>query len=371
MATLSNVQLCPLQAVANASSTCLFTSPASAPNKKVSGVYLLFALNLASFVALVFGLIIPNYFIKGRRQYPSNLLYIAYCEVAVHHGFVLVSLIAAGFVPYSTMTMSTDSSGNTVVVGSNDYYNFGEITCTLSQFIICFSFSTMGTNCACLASAMHASIVAGKSMKLLSKSRSRLQIVYGAVGAFVPTALSVGFGKSGVYTVYCSSVFPLWTRLFFYTGLIGHCIVTLAFMLPVIRVLIKDARNAEKTLKQSSSLTSGAKKKRSGSGVRSASRKMCLFVTIFAVGIGGASFKRIQHSIVYASYYETPDAGKIGLTEYIIMSCGLLGFLIFGVSTKTKDFYLKLMGFNISNRVHISKDRSVSRLSRSAESSAS
>ena len=88
----------------------------------------------------------------------------------------------------------------------------------------------------------HASIIKGKKMKQLAKSRQTLQTVYSVFATLVPTFLTMATGRSVVYSVYCSAGFPLWSRLFFYVGLQGHCLVGTAYMFPVIRHLFKGAR---------------------------------------------------------------------------------------------------------------------------------
>ena len=161
-------------------------------------------------------------------------------------------------------------------------------------------------------------------------------------------------GEQGVYAVYCCSVQPLWSRLFFYLVLQGHCLVVLLFTAPVVKMLYR-------TRNQVGRITSS----RRPNSAHKALVRTVSFAALFSLAITAASTKRIAHSFQYDNYYvrapvpphpkstpakvtlcllfsqETPDAGVVGLTEFVTLSMGLITFLIFGTTDATTRFYCR------------------------------
>jgi len=144
-------------------------------------------------------------------------------------------------------------------------------------------------------------------------------------------------GEQGRYAAYCSLVYPLSLRLVFYIPLVGGAGFGGALMIPIIRELNSHSRKIGSTTAQPSSQRETASERtKNGSQTRLSSgmKRMVVFTTIYVCAVFFASVRRVVDSITTEHYYETADAGDVGMTEYIAHFTGGVMYIGFGIGNK-------------------------------------
>lgn len=329
---------CPLQVVrtnASAASCACFESPPVAPAPRAMATMVM---DLIAVGALVLVIVAWRH-IPSKQKYPNSLvLHLCVFGLLGHIGIGLSAL--TGTQAVGALVLSSDGTW------TRHISNMAGPVCSFQSSLIYFSFTGMMAISLALSITLYYGTVKMKQMAALEPwGRRQVYLAYAA--ACMVGALPLAFGTANVYSMYCAVVEPLAVRNVFYVPLFLGGVVGVPYIFPVVHTIWNmyhdtggnnPTRGGATERRRRNSADKVKSLKKNGVPVKTLLR-MAGFAFVFIAAIMASSVKRMIHSFSYATYYETPDAGKVGLTEYVASTVGLGMAIVFGYQRDVFVFY--------------------------------
>ena len=333
---------CPLREVRNATSGCnCYESPDVVPPKKAK---FMLALN---FVSVLFSALMVYAWthIPSKRSYPNNLILHVFVFCLLCHVATGLGVLGGSF---GEAAGAFDLDNKARILS-----NTSGAVCTFQSMMIYYGYLGTALVCGCLSYTLYFATVKMKQMAALTPLYKKQVVVSYALPLLV-AVFTGAVPTNAPYSMYCSVVYPLKARVGFYIPFILVAVVGAPYVLPTSWTVIHMWKATSTSLfatrlsfnmKRGGTAKFRVKRRDSAAALKKKGLptqtllRLTGFAFVFLFSVSGASLKRVVHSFKYETYYETPDAGLVGITEYIACTIGMLLSFVFGMQRDVLAFF--------------------------------